>query len=369
MTALFTPLHGRSNSVVSGVAGSSKQRFLEHFAQSALDAGGSVIIVDIFGRFERFCEVNRGTYMRLPRAYLPCLNPFSWVNPNLPGEEIFWAERRALVPVLARMVVPEGALTDGEMAWLGHAIKLVCIEHGRQGEPHLVAEYLNACQGSSDPQTSVPCSLAERLQPFTRNGIYGDVFNGQSSIDLSGRLVVLNLEALMDEPALRATVLTALMYRIAVEMPRGHTTGGTLAVIDKPWNWLGSSRDAALLVEECYRRGHAHGASWVFGGYGLGDFLDGTPAAKAAYDHAHWRFYLRQNADEIDQLERSGQLDLTFPEKSALLGLHARPGHETEVLVNSPAGALVATVQLESEFNPATPFVSQQSTVITGVHP
>ena len=57
--------------------------------------------------------------------------------------------------------------------------------------------------------------LAKQLAPFTKDGVYGDFFNGRANISLDADMVGLELEELKNAPELRRVVLFVLTSRIA----------------------------------------------------------------------------------------------------------------------------------------------------------
>ena len=256
MNSLFARMtHGQGGSMV-----------MTRFAETVLDAGAQAFLVDVDGNHELLCRRYRGTHLRLQPEGLPCLNPFNWVSADVTGEEIFWEEQGTLVQLLARMASPLAPLTNRELAWLAHATKIVCIEHGRKGSPHRVAEVLRTrCPGLESSIASVPLRLALQMLPFCEGGVHGSVFNGHSDLDLSAPLVIFEVGDLADDPALRGNVMACLIYAITFQMSVNRQVACKLALASDAWAWLDQGHNRAELVEECFQRAKGCDGHWVIG--------------------------------------------------------------------------------------------------------
>ena len=348
---MFANHAGNFNGAVSGVSGSGKTSTMNLFPLSVLAVGGKAWIIDIGGGYEKLCHSVGGTYIRFSRHNPPCMNPFSWINlgSEEEGKNTWEQEMKMLKPMHARMASHSEALDNYELSLLEEAITAVWNKYQHEGEPHLVAHYLmNECKGQDginvDP---VAYRLGKQMYPFTRDGMYGKYVNGPATLDLKGDFVVLELEELNGAQELRSVALFALLYRITFEMYLMPRDRRKMAMMDEAWDLFDSTADTAKVIEEGYRRARKYGGQFVSGTQGIRDYYEKGPAAMAAYDNSDWHFFLRQDPDQVADLERKGKLTLTPAEKRMLLSLQKVDYKFAEVMIKSPYGAHVVRVVLD----------------------
>lgn len=114
---------------------------------------------------------------------------------------------------------------------------------------------------------SIECvayELAKQLAPFTKDGVYGDFFNGRANISLNADMVGLELEELKNAPELRRAVLFVLTSRIAHDMYLTHDRK-KLCLVDEAWQLLGADKETAELIEEGCRRARRYSGTFCVG--------------------------------------------------------------------------------------------------------
>jgi conjugal transfer ATP-binding protein TraC len=177
--------------------------------------------------------------------------------------------------------------------------------------------------------------LAAMLLPYTREGAYGKYFEGESSIDFSSDLIVLELEELKAKKDLQTVVLLIMMYRITRE--RYFTRDRKkIVIIDEAWDLL-SGGAAAEFIEAGYRRARKYKGAFMSATQGVDDYYR-NPAAKAALDNSDWMFLLRQKPESIEMLDKLGQLTMDDAMKRLLQSLRTEHGAYSEIFIHSPAG-------------------------------
>lgn len=311
----FANPSGNYNGIVVGASGSGKSNFLIELAQRIIATGGRVWIIDVGRSYEKLCRILGGQYIEFTPTADLCLNPFDMVQD-------LDEDMNVLKPLIGQMIQPGAALTDYELAQIEINIRELWAEFGSRMNLDQLAERLKkACyEGGSaeaygnkmnqvpdaeicDPQIR---ELGVQLFPYTEAGSYGKFFNGRANVNFNSNLVVLELEELKSRKDLQSVIMLLLMYRITNEMYTGDRKQRSLVIIDEAWDLM-SSGSAGDFIEAGYRRARKYGGAFFTGTQSVGDyFKSGT--AKAAFDNADWMFLLRQKAESVEDLQKSGKL-------------------------------------------------------------
>ncbi len=182
----------------------------------------------------------------------------------------------------------------------------------------------------------VAYELAKQLAPFTKDGVYGDFFNGRANISLDADMVGLELEELKNAPELRRVVLFVLTSRIAHDMYLTRDRK-KLCLVDEAWQLLGADKETAEFIEEGYRRARKYNGIFGVGPQGIADAYK-TDAAQAAYNNADWKILLRQDRKNLEKLIEDGMVNFSPAVKRMLLSLRTERGRFSEMLISSPNG-------------------------------
>lgn len=338
-TDLYDNPQGNYNAAVSGVPGAGKSVLMNEFALRYRAVGAKVFIIDVGRSYEKLCRIPGldGTYIEFTRTNPICINPFSWVHPDPLHDEGILEAIKMIKPLVARMADPKACELDGYgLGRIEESIFSVWERKKNSAEVTDVADWLREAilpDGSPDQRAR---DIAVKLFPYTKHGMYGRFFSGPATIDLRSQFIVLELEELKSSKDLQTVVMFVVMYRITTEMYLSRNSR-KIALIDEAWSLMGSDGAAADFVEEGYRRARKYKGSFIAATQGINDYF-ATPAAEAAFKCADWKFYLRQDAAEVERLEREKKLVLSGAEKRALLSLRKEDGIYSEMLVTSPVG-------------------------------
>lgn len=297
--------------------------------------GARVWVIDVGRSYQNLIRLQNGTFLEFTAQTNMCINPFSWVGVD--DELDFKAEMRLLKPMIGRMASPNEPLSEYQYSLIAEAITGVWKDYGQDTNPTLIQQYLlEKIKNESGGIERVAFELGKQLQPFTKDGIYGNYFNGRANISLDADMVGLELEELKNAPELRRVVLFVLTSRIAHDMYLSRDRP-KICLVDEAWQLLGADKETAEFIEEGYRRARKYNGIFAVGTQGIEDAYK-NDAAQAAYNNADWKILLRQDRKNLEKLIEDGMVSFSPAIKRMLLSLRTEKGRFSEMLISSPNG-------------------------------
>lgn len=334
----YSNQQGNYNVFVAGVSGSGKSVAMNEVVSSYRGIGARVWVIDVGRSYKNLIALQKGTFIEFTPQTKICINPFSWVGTD--DELDFKAEMRMLKPMIGRMASPNAALNGFQYSLIAEAITAVWKDYGQDTDPTKIRDYLaSKIKNESGGVERVAYELAKQLQPFTKEGIYGDYFNGKANMSLDGDMIGLELEELKNAPELRRVVLFVLTSRIAHDMYLTRDRK-KLCLVDEAWQLLGDDSETAEFIEEGYRRARKYNGIFCVGTQGIEDAFK-NDASRAAYNNADWKILLRQDRKNLEKQIEDGLVNFSPAVKRMLLSLRTEKGRFSELLVSSPNGDAV----------------------------
>lgn len=340
--AYFDPFDndkGNYNISCSATSGSGKSFFTQEWIFSCLGSGGRAFVIDAGHSYRNQCQLLGGTYLEFGNADLEIkLNTFSSIDESDPK---FFKEQLPLLKMLiAEMAGSERPLSGKQRAILEKAIMRAWERYGAKATISRVVEALMKDTTDDGPLHATAKDLAVMLHSYTKEGMYGDYFEGESNIDLDNRMVVLELDALNNTPDLQSVVLLVLMMRITQVMYlSGNKAQRKLCIIDEAWRLLGRGR-AGEFIEEGYRVARKHGGSFMTITQKISDYYK-SDTAKAAYANSDFKIYLRQDEGELAEAEANGHISNVAGKVDVIRSLETIQGKYSELAIDSPSGLSV----------------------------
>jgi conjugal transfer ATP-binding protein TraC len=334
----YSNQQGNYNVFVAGVSGSGKSVAMNEIISAYRGIGAQVWVIDVGRSYQNLIRLQNGAFLEFTPNTRMCINPFSWVGQD--DELDFNAEMRLLKPMIGRMASPNAPLSEFQYALIGEAITGVWADYGQDTNPTLIRDYLlHQIKNENGQSERVAYELAKQLQPFTKEGIYGNFFNGRANIKMDADMVGLELEELKNAPDLRRVVLFVLTSRIAHDMYLTRDRK-KLCLVDEAWQLLGDDKETAEFIEEGYRRARKYNGIFCVGTQGIEDAYK-NDAARAAYNNADWKILLRQDRKNLEKLIEDGMVNFSPAIKRMLLSLRTERGRFSELLISSPNGDAV----------------------------
>lgn len=313
--------HGNYNVVVSGRSGSGKSVFMQDLLVSGLSSGAKVFVIDVGRSFEKLCGLLGGQQIEFSLDSSICLNPFSRISESKEERD---AEFSFLKSIIGCMSAPTQGTTDYQNAIIERAV-IECWK--AKGNQTTITDISNLLSSQKDKMAR---ELGVLLTPFSKDGIYGKYFNGESTVDFHNQMVLIELEELKDKKDLQAVVLQLFIMAIANQAFLGDRKTPFFICIDEAWDLLRAPQ-AGAFIETLARRLRKYNGSLVVGTQSIEDFFS-TPGAQAAYQNSDWMCFLSQKNSSIKSLEKGGNLEFQNMGK-ALESVHTRQGEYSEVMI------------------------------------
>ncbi|WP_459203438.1 type IV secretion system protein TraC (plasmid) [Ralstonia pseudosolanacearum] len=331
----YSNQQGNYNVFVAGVSGAGKSVTMNEIVSAYRGIGGRVWVIDVGRSYQNLIALQKGTFLEFTPNTKLCINPFTWVGSD--GDNSFKEEMRMLKPTIGRMASPNAPLGEFQYALIDESITGVWADYGPDTNPTLIRDYLQSkIKNERGGVERVAYELAKQLSPFTKDGVYGDFFNGKANISLDADMVGLELEELKNAPELRRVVLFVLTSRIAHDMYLSRDRK-KLCLVDEAWQLLGADKETAEFIEEGYRRARKYNGIFCVGTQGIEDAYK-NDASQAAYNNADWKILLRQDRKNLEKLIEDGLVNFSPAVKRMLLSLRTERGRFSEMLISSPNG-------------------------------
>ena len=325
----FGNQRGNYNACVAGIAGSGKSVVVQEMANSLIGTGGRVFIIDIGRSYKKLCDNLSGQFIEFTQDSQLCLNPFSAVNSDELVEFYDF-----MVNFVAMMLNPQQGLTLFERAYIEKAIKYAWEIKGNQGSISDIASYL--LKKSEDQRAK---DLGTALYPYTEQGQYGHLFNGEATVDFNNAFVVFELEEISGNKLLQGIVFTLLMYHVTEKMYLGDRSTKISLIIDEAWTMLKGGQGGAI-IENIARKARKYKGSLITITQSVMDYFL-SEASHAAFTNSYWKIILMQNKGDIETLVEQKKLPLDPFQKRLLCSLKTEHGAYSEMMVLGDGGECV----------------------------
>jgi conjugal transfer ATP-binding protein TraC len=345
----FKNEEGNYNVAVIGKSGSGKSVFMQDLVASLRGNGGKVYVIDDGRSFMNSCRLQGGEFIEFSDKGESqiCINPFSIVNEETMEKSPEY--KTEVIKLITAMICQmcEGDPTKEtagkekistiQSRYIEEAVANIWAEHGRNARITTVRNYFakHAEQRARD--------LAILIKPFTKEGVYGRFFEGESSIRLENPLMVFELAELKNKKELQAIVLMFLMFLVSENMYFGDRKTPITLLIDEAWDLL-HGEGSKTFIEGMARRARKYCGNIVTGTQSVNDYYK-NPATLAAFENTDWIILLSQKPESIEQLAKTGRIVMDDALKEALKSLRMIKGQYSEAVIYGPRGwAIVRTI-------------------------
>ncbi|MFS8104685.1 DUF87 domain-containing protein [Lentzea alba] len=310
------------NSVILGRSGAGKSYLVKLELLRSLYRGIEIAVVDPEDEYARLAAAVGGTYVHLGARGVR-LNPFDLpIHTRADGRRTAPKDalvRRSLFLHTVIAVLVGGELEAAERAALDRAIAATYQSVGITADartwtrPAPTLRVLrDQLAGAGQAGDRAASELAARLHPFVE-GAFKQLFDGLSSVNPEGHLVVFSLRDLPDELKGIGTLLTldAVWRRVstpAIRRPR-------LVVVDEAWLLMKEKSGAEFLFRMA-KASRKHWAGLTVATQDTADVL-GSDLGKAVVANAATQILLRQASQAIDEITQT--FDLSAGERAFLL--------------------------------------------------
>lgn len=337
----YSNKEGNYNVAIAGKAGSGKSVFMQELVSSIRGFGGKVYVIDDGRSFMSSCLIQGGEFIEFGSKSKICLNPFSIISKNAVNKDNeYKKEVISLIKVMiAQMCRSIEKISDFENGLIEEAVIYVWNKYGNQGSVTHVRDYF---KNHSDNRAQ---DLAVMMTSYTKDGIYGNFFEGEANIRLDNPLMVFELAELKNKKELQTIVMMFLMFLVSENMYFGDRETPIAIVIDEAWDLL-HGEGSKSFIEGIARRARKYHGSLVSGTQSINDYYK-NPAAIATIENSDWMILLSQKETSIEQLAGTGRVVLDENLKKILTSLRKIDNQYSECLIFGPSGSVLGRLLLD----------------------
>lgn len=252
------------NYITCGAPGSGKSHFEQYRIMNALARGEQVFIIDVGDSYKNLCQAVGGVYVN---AASVALNPFTLFDfegsVEIDGSDVKnYIQIRDLMAIMASPNAPldsislEYLLNAVLEAW-GKKKNKACVDDVVVALKDMVAFY---------PGDGRLIDLTTLLNKYTKTGIYGHIFNGETPNFRDQDLVVFELGGLEEQDELLKIVMFVMIVIIQGQFYHTSRSRFKRCVIDEAWRFLtdGDSTTTCKFIVQGFRTARKHN-----GGFGV----------------------------------------------------------------------------------------------------
>ena len=310
---------GNFNICVVGKPGSGKSVVMQEIQMSILANKGRVWVIDIGRSAQKTCELVKGQFIDFaPNAHI-CINPFSDLE-SLTEDDV-----KMIKPLITNMALRKRDSTEVEDSFIEQAILSAWGDYGRKTTITRIAQWL---ESQSDVAAK---GLGQMLFPYTEQGVYGRLWNGDNNVNFDNPYVLLELDNLESTKDLQTVVLLAYLHRVSNALFLGDRRQKKICVMDEVWALLNGSR-VTEFIQAFARRARKHNGSIMLGTQDISDFFS-SQAGEVAYRISDWLIMLQQKSESIDRFIEKGQKKVDRYQEKLLKSLRTVNGKYSEMMI------------------------------------
>jgi conjugal transfer ATP-binding protein TraC len=318
----FANTDGNYNIAVAAKSRAGKSFMTQEIIFDTLSQGGIVRVIDLGRSYEKFCKTMGGQFIEMKEGV--CINPFTHVKSIEDSID-------QVAAIIATMAHPGGTSTDKEISFITISIQRAWDKKGNKASVSDVSEEL---AGIGDP---VAEDLILLLRKYTKGGQHGKYFEGDSTIDVKNKFIVLELQEVSDKQALKAVVVLSIMLQITEEFDSLPRDIRKMCVIDEAWDLLHSTKETAKFISSGYRRVAKHNGAFVTIVQSINDYFK-DELSIAVFENSDIKIILAQLDSTIDDIKKNKRLNFT-PYEETLLRSFAGTKDYKECLIKTPSSS------------------------------
>ena len=331
------------NVAVSASSGAGKSFFMNEIVISSRAVDTKVYAIDVGRSYQNTCAVLGGQYIEFTADAGICINPFSFVKFKLPDGDDYDLTKitnlskdellKAFKDLDDQVTMLKGIFlvsagvgeTDNNYSLASSYFEQAIINslHKHQTKSTYTTVYNELLELYALDNQILIKDLASSIKSYTKNGIFGKYFEGESNLNLDNDLIVLELEELLGKGDLKFIVLLILMLKINQDMYLGDRDQKKLCIIDEAWQLMDGG-STGKFIEAGYRRARKYNGAFITITQKVDDYTMNATTL-ASYANSAWKIMLTQQQPTI--------LKLDPDEKILLQSLHSQNGVYSDILI------------------------------------
>jgi conjugal transfer ATP-binding protein TraC len=347
---LFDERVNNHNAFVAASTGSGKSFFVNCLTYNYFGAGAKIRIIDIGGSYKKMTRVCNARYLDFTDGM--SINPFTHiVDPQF--------DLPVIAQVAAQMCYSTSekpAPTEIEMRLLMDAVTWAYRTHEEEAEYHHVYEFLRtypekvgAPSGNASFTTELEITahrLAFAMAEFSRDGRYGQYFNGPSGFNIhDDEFVVLELGHLEQQKQLFNVAVLQVINAVTSDFYRSRKDEKKLVAFDEGWQLIRDNVILGKIIEDGYRKARKHSGSFNVITQSATDLSLFGRVGKVIDANSAFKFFLQ--ADDIEKVVRDGVLEYGEFEAALLKSVRRNSPKYSEIFLDTPFGTGVARLVVD----------------------
>ncbi|MGA2091032.1 MAG: ATP-binding protein [Endomicrobiales bacterium] len=314
--------------LVIGSTGSGKSFTTNYLLANFLTESmrNQVVIIDVGGSYRKLCSLFGGQYIDVRMTAEYAFNPFPQKQYFYQGKDVD-PDIISFISLILQKMLKIRTLSGRETSILENAVK--CAYRTAKTDPPTlsdIADALRSVKGDTQDR-AVGNGFEKDLGPWV-SGRYSVLLNNPSPklvLDPSARLVVFDLQKLIDEPDLGPVMF--FVVRSAIQSRLANKDLQKMIVIDEGWQFF-NDETGSQLIENLYRTARKFNAMVLSISQSPEDFLK-TKAATSIIANSYTKYFLKLTKGH-DLLPQFG---LTSAETAEVHNLSAVPKKYSEVFL------------------------------------
>lgn len=303
------------NVAISAESGAGKSFVTNEFVKGYRATDAKVSIIDVGRSYKDTCEVLGGQYIEFTREAQICINPFSFIKLKLDDnadydltsiskEQLLMLEDLDdQITMLKSIFLVSAGVSESDSTYqLADSFfeqAIISSLQKYQTKSTYTTVYHELMQMEDD--TRVAKSLANSIKSYTKEGIFGRYFEGESNLDINNDLIVLELEELQGKGHLKFIVLLILMLKITQDMYLSPREIRKICIIDEAWDLMAGGNTGEFIVRG-YRRARKYNGAFITITQSIDDYSENTTTA-ACYANAAIKIMLKQAMPKTIELD------------------------------------------------------------------
>ena len=319
--------NGGMNASVVGPMGQGKSMAVNHIIYNYRSEPDTKIrVIDVGKSYFWITELFKGNFVEPSYTNAFSVNPFSHITDI--NQDMDY-----LINIVDKMVKPTESCNDQERGLIQLAIRQSYLKHNENLEiTHVRDEIISLADANNAPDFKRLALF--NLSPWCVGGQYEKFMSGISKIDLSNRLVTLELGQVKDDTKLTDILILTFFYHINKEIYQGDRAIKKLVIWDEAWRFTNNERVLSFL-EQGSREYRKFNASLVFITQNISDLLKNA-VTKVLKNNSEYLFIFWQPPEEWERISEDKELFISDFEKELYRDtIRTVKGQYSEILVMS----------------------------------
>lgn len=321
---LFDSPAGYSGCVAASTGG-GKSFFINDIILNYISCGAKIWVIDIGRSYLKLNQLLGGQFIEFSDESSICVNPFTKIK-NIEND------MDMLRLLFGAMSSPEKPLENLDLSFLEEGIRWAFSQNEQKTTVTHVYEFM---KDHNDRRYN---DIARTLYPYTKNGAYGQYFEGDNNISFDKDFICLELEELKQKSGnLLSVILLMMIYEIQQGMYLADRDRPKFCIIDEAWDLL-AKPNTGPFMEAGYRKFRKYNGGAITIYQGLQD-LSTSESGRVIFANSDWVFMLRQKPETINYIRDNKMLAMNNYQLAQLASIKTEPGKFSEVYVHSSSGS------------------------------